>query len=64
MKCPYCKSYKTRVCDKYNEKYPTTPKIWLELVRKYGTESITRRYRKCVECGRRFATVEVYQEEQ
>lgn len=64
MKCPYCKSNKTRAYDKYDEKHPTTPKIWLGLVRRYGTESITRRYRRCEDCGKQFTTVEVYREEE
>ncbi len=42
MKCPYCRSTKTKVTDKRDSE----------------EEEITRRRRECLKCGRRFTTYE------
>lgn len=57
MKCPYCKSDNNRV---YAHAGKGENSKWNELAQIYGTESVTRRYRKCLACGKRFSTVEVY----
>ena len=61
MKCPYCKTDNNKV---YAHAGQGDKSVWAELVRRYNTESITRRYRVCLNCGKRFATVEVYKEEE
>lgn len=46
MKCPYCKSEQIKVIGRRNDPY--CPK------------DIKIRYRKCLDCGRRFKTTEEY----
>ena len=42
MKCPFCSGRKTRVVD----------------TRELGSDTVTRRRRECLQCGRRFTTYE------
>ena len=57
MKCPYCKSDNNKV---YAHAGKGENSKWAELVKRYNTESVVRRYRLCLSCDKTFTTVEVY----
>lgn len=59
LKCPYCKAVNNTVVGLMREGSQKLQKIRDS----YGTDCVTRRYRKCLQCGRNFITCEVYVEQ-